>query len=895
MLVDGRCLRRDLQILQRYCSPCRLLSQGLRLRNHAVEASKEGNREPADEQIQHCDVHQVSPVIDSPLTNHDLSSHQGKIDFSHDHLRSHRIFLKPADYRRKKKRNSTPTANKPLSKQPRRTFDPEILSTLLSASTLHEKVDDFHRHIESFKPFESTVGRKRYENIHHQIDKAFSKAQIRSYAQLFNDKSSTTKLKTSQRKAELIDDIISKVWNVVQSEKVQSDELIITKMLTLTPAMQFFIMENRARFFNAFKSFKLPMKVKGSKLYVSGVDSTVSAFEMNFLRFKKDIKKEQLDLTQLQGKFDTHDLKAVASTAQVFMPEVVDNDFVTLESYSQADLDIAKRLLSWSVSKYNPHLRTDVWNKAALKNETLVPFVNKDIWSWNEKDFQYYSILRQCGKPGCANEMIFDKFDCMNESVLQSKSLENLTNHRNMLHLRGKPVSDPGDWQKSGETEAGADSAYDQQLNSFNLDGILENRQRAPGLESARDNHLNIEDLRHQLGKFDRGEFDVDEFPDVSKLVEDVEGKSNDQVVDELRTGLGAFNDADASMFDELLKDFDEETTDKGKDDAFSTLTGEDTTDTLDESNSSTGNEFLGESISQDAEPQVEAEAKVPSPLAKNEISNLYTQLCDFSFAPATGKTQTGESYVAFTVQIGAVLLQNKPTPSNSSAFAASPVSPNDESDYQFMTNVPFVKDIATSFPVLYNNGQPFTNSIQIRLSPSIHHGSISNLDYPPVEIQAELDSSGCVRLDTLQILSIEAMRNVITPLVSLPCDLQVTRIKVSDLLTGTQEERFKSQPDFERFLDESQLNFGGVNKVQISPVLELNFDGKKIAYDFIHLTYKTDLNFDFKQRRGCLSLIEGGEFGGRKFEVILGEGELSQEEFEQFLNDAVQFINYIN
>ena len=190
-------------------------------------------------------------------------------------------------------------------------------------------------------------------------------------------------------------------------------------------------------------------------------------------------------------------------------------------------------------------------------------------------------------------------------------------------------------------------------------------------------------------------------------------------------------------------------------------------------------------------------------------------------------------------------------------------------------------------------------------------------MKYPPVEIQAQLDR-GQILHYTLQVLSLEAVKNVAIPLPKLPCDIQVSRLLLGSLLPMNNEEENLSvsvsvspkvrlsnhQPDLINFLEESKLNFTGTEKINVKPSIELiinDDDGGegegesiKIKYDYLHVSYKTDLKFIVNEREILMSFIEGGEFGGKNCEIAIGNGELSKNEFEKLLKDSILLIKQI-
>ena len=75
-------------------------------------------------------------------------------------------------------------------------------------------------------------------------------------------------------------------------------------------------------------------------------------------------------------------------------------------------------------------------------------------------------------------------------------------------------------------------------------------------------------------------------------------------------------------------------------------------------------------------------------------------------------------------------------------------------------------------------------------------------------------------------------------------------------------------------------MNFTGTEKINVKPSIELiinDDDGGegegesiKIKYDYLHVSYKTDLKFIVNEREILMSFIEGGEFGGKIVKLLL-------------------------
>ncbi|KAI3405191.2 SLS1 [Candida oxycetoniae] len=882
-------------------------------------------------------------------------------------VKSKRLFLSPSDIEKRKKsyqKKRTTTRNdskSPLKRQSqghglktqeRPRVDPLLFTKLfptyeskLSTRTNNKKEaevktkqeeeeeeEEIFSYLESFKPFESVIGVARFENIAKSLDKAFKKRQLAEYINYLKKKfPEKKKLTKNLTKPQLIQSIISEGWNITKSSKLGGGQVMSTKVFGLTPVIQFLLKQKRSQFLQNLVSSKLQTKLIGSNLIVSGLTSKLTFLEAEFAHLADNIQTKILDLSQLKPFYNLEniDLESICETSSVFI-EKTDDDKLVLSASFQDDINLAKRLISWSISEQNRHIKTNIYNKNVFLKASYVPFLNNEVWTWSEKDFQYYSIFKNDERPGRYNDIIFEKFDKMNDIFLESKSLEELSNSRLSFKLESSRSLDEGlKFLNRDISNANAhailenegpkeDSKIKDVIAAFDWKKLLSNQSASPLLKSEKEKHESLEELRHHLGSFTESNFDIDEFPDVSKLVEDVEKKSNDQVVDDLRKELGAFSSdssSEVSMFDELLEGVDTVTSNEANTNDYGCLregTQENNNTDIDDNiriEGNNNNNDIDDNIRMEENNNnndINDKLIFPeiSSLKESEIDEFYDQL------NLDGKSEDPLLFQTYTLQFGSILLQERKSNTKIFQIPSSPTVTK-ESQFKFLTNVPFIKDIASSLPILFDKNQAFTNKFQIRLIPSIYQDS-NNLNskqianYPPIEIQANLNSWGKIDLDTLEILSIETMNNICIPLHHLPCDIQISKTSISNKLplpSKSEHEqpdsvdlstRFSSQPDLANFLEKSSLHFTGKDKVHIEPSIELIVDNKLVKYDFVHLTYRTDLSFDFRGREVCLSLLEGGEFGGRRFEVIMGEGKLTKEEFGKFVKDGIRFISLI-
>ncbi|KAI5949117.1 SLS1 [Candida theae] len=857
-----------------------------------------------------------SPVIEPASSSQEVPNEKQK-----------RIFLKPNQIKRRKRRDSgkwssstsSTSPTQPAQRQPRAAakVDLALIQELYrkNKSVLNSSTDDdgdLSRYIETFKPFETNIGSKRYDKLTKEIDNAFRKNQIISYINNYRAKNpGLPPLKSRQNKRQIIEALFSHYWKITkQASNFSDDALISSRVIELSPAQRFLLDPKRSRFTRNLIASNFKVQLSKTKLAVSGLKSELDNIEAEVVKLNNQILWEIIDLSFINKERRRDlDFGEVSFASSSYFQDFGNGRF-KISANSQSSIDTAKRLISWALG-HNPHIQTFFFNKEAIKGAQLLPYVNDGVWPWNEKHAQYYTLFHRDRKPGSGSEMVFEKFDKMNDKFLKSKSLDDLVDQKLALksdnnsfldealsdEILGmfKSIRPKQEESSSKQDEIDGDTADTApHLNivgeqtvlakGFDLDKIVKNKQESLSATNLDDQHLNLEALRHELGTFE-DDLKPEDFPDVASLIVDAEKQTADETLEILRTELGAFAEDEGSAAIDSSQ----------KSESFSNSVEE------------------NHEIQNSNDTSLSIPAKSPLHgldrlkhwnLSSERIDQLYTVLNDLSFANGLpGSSRKTEPYSAYTIQFGSLLYKQEKT-SQTEPTSSQLLSANSDK-FSFLTSIPFIKDLATSLPILYNGNQTFTNKMQIRLSPSIYHSS-SNVDpqvlqeYPPVEIQADLNDWGKIKLETLQVLSIEAMNNVYVAAPRLATDLQVSKLIVGDLLHPQMEDRaqsgvsFDNQPNLARFLEDSQLSFAGHVKIKPSSSIELCVNGKFIKYDYVHLTYKTDLMFDLNGRELCLSIIEGGNFGGKRFEVILGDGELSKDEFAQFVNEAIQFCSEV-
>ncbi|CAI5759867.1 unnamed protein product [Candida verbasci] len=539
----------------------------------------------------------------------------------------------------------------------------------------------------------------------------------------------------------------------------------------------------------------------------------------------------------------------------------------------------------------------ETFNRDKLVNCELQP-LNADELPWNERSKLYFSVWKEGLKINKENDFLFDKFDRISDlEVIQQNTDLELIDYRFKLNVEDDKRTEMNDDKESdflnlfekiglGEDASKGQDAFSgdkgmedlknddfdflklandlkkdeekdlknfeydefdfldndndldflkanekevsdekQSKDNFDLTKLANHKESANGQE-LKDDSLN--DLRTQLGLFE--DLDTNEFPDIAKLCEDIENKSQDDHLNELRTQLTS-----TSTFD------------------------------------------IPE------EPKKEP-TLVLKYFTNEELIKLYNNLNENFTASLPGVTN---KFTTFTIQFGSLITQNENN--KLVTFENIPkITPN--SIFKFSPKAPFINDLATSLPS--KSKIPFTRKFQIKLLPSITQSLSSGdsldsyLKFPPVEILIGETGNKKIDYNSVEIVSVESMNLQNIYLEDQFSDLQISRQLIGDL-------NINAQPNLDQFLNESQLKWGKFEN-NISNEIKLLINGKEVKYSYVEWINKTEFKFKFENRDIILNMIDGGELGNKSIEVMMGEGQLTKDEFVQFFNDSLKFLQLI-
>ncbi|KAG7192692.1 uncharacterized protein KQ657_001473 [Scheffersomyces spartinae] len=329
-----------------------------------------------------------------------------------------------------------------------------------------------------------------------------------------------------------------------------------------------------------------------------------------------------------------------------------------------------------------------------------------------------------------------------------------------------------------------------------------------------------------------------------------------------------------------------------------------------------------------------------PSQLLSAQRENLYNELTDFSHADKLNGLRHNNKVM--TVTLGNILFKNNV---ENVSIGDEIIPPNPKLDtlkslpYVFSSDIPFATDKVLSLKP-YGTSSLSTQEINRLLSEDPSHYSLQlkyaptpfvkdseqlreQVKYPQIEIWFDLDELKCVDIDSMAVVTVEGLNNCYVSLPKNKADLKITCQSTSSLLedneikeeNGSKKDddeleiqamldlvtdrysRFNNQPGLRKFLEKSKLGFNGRSKVQIESHIDFIIDGKSVRYQYLSVAHVRKLDFKYKERFVQLSLIEGGQLGGRQVEVnLVGELEdgINQESFNLLLDDSLDFVKEI-
>ncbi|RCK64828.1 hypothetical protein Cantr_00671 [Candida viswanathii] len=810
--------------------------------------------------------------------------------------------------------------------------------------------------IELLKPIDSEIGRMTFDALSRKLQMAFKKTQLFDYLAYMWEKDSSLRMtgkppKTYMNKKVLAAKIIKDIWKIEVSDNLVGGSDVSTGEIQLKSHEISFLEALKSHVVANMKKYDVRTLVTNSKFRVTGKEPGVNFILEELKKILRGMKSEKWDIGKSAAIKDL-DLDKIQQLADVYFEKGSEEGQYVLYARQDGNITFAKRLLTWSMDN-NPHVKDEVFEADRLASAEFGPYVNHDILPWYQKNFEYFSVVRKDHKP--MSELVFDKYDAMHDYFVELVVGGKLEDSRMLLgsdlyhdvipeeefHRPNKSAleEDVMEEDVSEEDVSPQEETKSEPASNFpDMSNILSNQQKAKGVD--RQPHEDLEELRKELGSFSNEDVDVSDFPGIAKLVEDFEAassKPSDESIEDLRKELNLFTTASEGGFN-VLGSFNEkvltesqpqEAVEAAEIEAVEADSSKPSDESIDDlstelnlfttSQEGDFNELTESKPHEAVEPAAAADppaadspaADSPAadpPVAKSpvivsdyfsseQIDKLYEQLTDISYtSELEGVDKNSILSSAFTVQFGTLLL--KQNPPKEKALFPTPLAVTKDSQFVFAGSAPYMTDLVTSLPLI---DAPSSDIILIKLVPSklqkkgettIAHNEFEN--YPPVEIVCELDERGLLNFGTLQVISLEAIKNVAVGLPELGSDLNVSRMILGDMLKESDDsssDKFASQPDLENFFDNSQLKFKGNAQFKVHPHVTLNINGKSVPYEYLSMSRKVELNFQYNGRQVNYSVINGGPLGGMRSELIIGDGELSREEFEKLLNDSILLI----
>ncbi|EGW31038.1 uncharacterized protein SPAPADRAFT_52221 [Spathaspora passalidarum NRRL Y-27907] len=766
--------------------------------------------------------------------------------------RTKRIFLTSGEIYQKKKnkrKRHGDVEESPTKSTPAKSswgINPTLLSVLKSEKAVPTTADtigssdktsiapsDLQTNIEYYLPVENTVGSSKYENISKGLSKAFTKRQLKEYVDEMKKKPEFHHVVYRKVKGKRV---------VIKEDYIDTILLDIWKLTKTEGQLVTDVFERKT------------VPVTKPQQYLLHPERSSLFSELKALGVSVEMKNGALHMSGTQTSLDIaeHRIKN------------------TISGFERKEIDLS-------------HL-AEQFNKAG-RAALLFKYVQETLHVYFQhiEDGKYIIHAEYMGSIDLAKQLLIWALDFNPHIVNEIYNKHELFNHKFI------PVSND---ESLAWVEKSTNSFY-QQMKDFKTptnpllvsklskmrDPIVESNvlnelvdQKALERKAMEEKALKELSGISSLFKEETDNFGMDEFEKLSLNDELSQSKEEtDQLVTKEHVSL--------SSEDELL-----------------------TTDMTEESSKEDGFEF-------DEEPLT---VELSDYFSDSAVDNLYEQLNDTSYA-ARLKGVPGDAILskAITAQFGNILLKSEKSDELFPKFETVTA----ESEFKFVSNgIPYISDIITSLPSAAESVDiPYTTKVQIRFAPSLFHTSEGStksvkeyLDYPPVEIQADINTFGVPNPETMLVYTAEAVKNIAIPFPKAACDVQLSKVIAGDLLKidhesseqevsdeeiSSSSRRFKNQPDLPRYLEESNLKFKGDKKLSCKPSIDININGEKVRYDFVNVTHRTEIPFLFRDRIITLAIVEGGEFGGRRTEIVMGEGELSKEEFQWFLTDVAQLL----
>lgn len=312
--------------------------------------------------------------------------------------------------------------------------------------------------------------------------------------------------------------------------------------------------------------------------------------------------------------------------------------------------------------------------------------------------------------------------------------------------------------------------------------------------------------------------------------------------------------------------------------------------------------------------------------LSQQQRDDIYEQLVDFEYRKNLhGVPAARVEEPVFTITLGKVLFEGL---SDHEVLPTAPAEPGQP--FKFTTHLPLVHDHVLSVPYTGLNSRaedPHRHSLQFKLSPSPFVDEFQNagvntdlakqMKYPNVEMWVQLNGSSVPDFETMNVATVEGDNSAFVCLPQARSDLKICCQVTGQVLSPEEPEadpqnasqnvldvlkqttgkytRFDSQPGLIEFVNKAKLDFSGNKDIYIPPYVDLDIDETKIRYNYINVSYRSELSFEADDTKAVqLNIVDGGSLGGRRIEVRFFDyaGGVDRASFDSLLDHTLKFVS---
>ncbi|KAH3674856.1 hypothetical protein WICMUC_003059 [Wickerhamomyces mucosus] len=259
--------------------------------------------------------------------------------------------------------------------------------------------------IETIKPKNAEISKKRYEQVKNELANGFTVAQLKEYI-----RASKLQIHFSRKtkKAELINRLLVDGWNLKISENINPEEdLVIERTFHLTKKQLFLILAHNSIPNWIRANVKIVVIPEDLEIVVYAAQSHIQYIEIALETLLKNVESDTIDLSTvdqiLKKSNQTLPLDEIQKLSGVFFEvsindEAHDESYVMTHNYVMTSLgkkkfSTALRLIVWSLN-YNQHfVNTDMHvDFENTRFEYFSTAVSDNILPWNERAKNWFHL-----------------------------------------------------------------------------------------------------------------------------------------------------------------------------------------------------------------------------------------------------------------------------------------------------------------------------------------------------------------------------------------------------------------------------------------------------------------------------------------------------------------------